>query len=1377
MSDRGQARGPEGNGLADGGGPSMLPEPTRERWQPLRCGLVDVFHYDHEELWFHDGRLLLRGNNGTGKSKVLALVLPFLLDGEVSPHRVEPDGDPGKRMEWNLLLGGRYEERIGYVWLELGRLEGGRVRTRTLGCGMKAVEGRGAPDRWFFSTDLRIGCDLWLASATRTPLTRPRLAEALGERGRVVEQAGAWRRHVDEALFDLGAERYEALLRLLIGLRQPQLAKRPNAEALSAALSEALAPVDQALLADVAEAFRTLEAERAELAGLVEAREAVAAFTERYRHAAAVATRRRATEVRRAQSTYEDVARRRSTARDDLTSAERERTEALGRLDEVDAELERARARQRALADSPAMQDARALEREEEVARQGRAEAEAAQRRAAEAGERAEEGRAAQERAEAALAAAHADLEQAEALAADAALDCGLADEHTGAVADLGWAPSDEALAEARRTVERAASRRADALRRLEALDDAREEARTAEREASWRHDDAAGRAARAGEREEAALTTLAEASEALRAAVRRWASELVELAVGDVDGLDAALADWTTTLGDPDPLSTARQSGYRDGAATLATATAALEAERAGVSEARDALEEERASLTAGEDPGPPPPPARERDGRADRLGAPLWRVVDFEGHLDAAARAGLEAALEGAGLLDAWVTPDGALLDPESLDAVVTPGAPVASPLRGALAPTIDRPDEATTPLSDEAVAAVLDGIGLGPATGQTWVSPDGRYRVGALEGSWRKRTAEHIGHAARERARRDRVATIDAELTALAGRETELANRAAALAERRQRLEAESAAAPSLRGVLDAHGSLAATAAERREAEARLAEADAALATARAATGRATAALEEAARDLALPAARDERATLAEGLAAYREACGGLWPRARSHRSALAGREEARERRERVEADAAQRDAEASASAQRAGAAEERLATLRERIGGDVAALHESLDAVARSLEALAEDRKRAEERRIAAERDTARYAEQVRDLEERAAEASQARVEATATFQRFAATGLVATALPEADLPDPDGEPWAPDPTVRLARELDRRLDGVGAEQEVWERAQRDVSERFRALADTLSRHGHHAELEVRADAPVVAIAFRRRKARPDELVGELTEEIRDREELLTARERELLEEHLVAEVAAHLAERIRAADAQVDGINDALRRRPTSTGMTLRLRWQPRRDAPAGLPEARRRLLRQTAEAWSAEDRRAVGAFLQEQIAEVRAASEGGTWLEHLSTALDYRAWHEVVVERRRDGDWQPATGPASGGERALAVTIPMLAAAASFYDTAGASEAPRPIMLDEAFAGIDDDARAKGFGLLAEFDLDLMATSEREWGCYPTVPGLAIAQLARREGIDAVHVAQWRWDGRERARLDVDRAPLTPPGS
>ena len=103
----------------------------------------------------------------------------------------------------------------------------------------------------------------------------------------------------------------------------------------------------------------------------------------------------------------------------------------------------------------------------------------------------------------------------------------------------------------------------------------------------------------------------------------------------------------------------------------------------------------------------------------------------------------------------------------------------------------------------------------------------------------------------------------------------------------------------------------------------------------------------------------------------------------------------------------------------------------------------------------------------------------------------------------------------------------------------------------------------------------------------------------------------------------------------------------------------------------------------------------------------------------------------------------------------------------------MFAAAASYYSSAH-PHAPRLIALDEAFAGVDDDSRAKCLGLLATFDLDVVMTSEREWGCYPEVPGLAIAQLARREGIDAVLVTPWRWDGHGH-RYQVERpTPYVP---
>jgi hypothetical protein len=61
-------------------------------------------------------------------------------------------------------------------------------------------------------------------------------------------------------------------------------------------------------------------------------------------------------------------------------------------------------------------------------------------------------------------------------------------------------------------------------------------------------------------------------------------------------------------------------------------------------------------------------------------------------------------------------------------------------------------------------------------------------------------------------------------------------------------------------------------------------------------------------------------------------------------------------------------------------------------------------------------------------------------------------------------------------------------------------------------------------------------------------------------------------------------------------------------------------------------------------------------------------------------------------------------------------------------------------------------------------------GLLRAFDLDFVMTSEQEWGCYATLPGVAIYHLSTRPGIDAVGVTRWVWNGRERA-LDTSPVP------
>jgi uncharacterized protein (TIGR02680 family) len=732
--------------------PDPLPVPRRSRWQPLRTGLTDLFYYDYQEFWFCDGRLMLRGNNGTGKSKVLALVLPFLLDADLSPARLEPDGDRDKKMEWNLLLGGRYDERLGYTWLEFGRrTEDGEHAYFTIGCGLKAVTGRGIADRWYFTTSQRIGADLQLIGPSGTVLTRDRLTAAVGEYGLVTQRAESYRRAVDEHLLHLGPDRYASLVDLLIQLRQPQLSRRPDEGKLSRALSEALAPLDQSVIADIATSFHDLEQQRDELSALQDTRGHVARFGQRYQHYARVASRRQGRELRAAQSVYEQVGRDLSGIREEIKAARTAEAEAAGRLAAVREELAELSSVREELAGRPELASL------EHAERHAQATAATAAREVMKEGatRTARDGRAtSHETALAAAARTRQLVADAAGVAQEAAAEAGIADRHDRLAVSLGLPDgiSGELISAASQELAGLARRREQAVEHVLGL--AREAAgkEAVAVAARTRLGELEGERDAAADARHAAEDAVAAAGTALAEAWQAYATGVRELALPHPDEL--GLAEWAATLDGPNPAETALRSASASATQVLAAAKTRAEGRAEEAARVLGDLESERRRLEAGETARPPAPYTRAEGVRDGRPGAPLWQLTDFTGPVDAGQRAGLEAALEAAGLLDAWVTPDGQLLDAGTHDVIVTVGSP---PGNGVLAQRVDKPlavaggsladalhsaiDEADTAAGQVpagVVQAILGAIGLGPDhPGPAWISPDGRWRVGHCTG----------------------------------------------------------------------------------------------------------------------------------------------------------------------------------------------------------------------------------------------------------------------------------------------------------------------------------------------------------------------------------------------------------------------------------------------------------------------------------------------------------------------------------------------------------------------------------------------------------------------------------------------------------------
>jgi uncharacterized protein YPO0396 len=166
------------------------------------------------------------------------------------------------------------------------------------------------------------------------------------------------------------------------------------------------------------------------------------------------------------------------------------------------------------------------------------------------------------------------------------------------------------------------------------------------------------------------------------------------------------------------------------------------------------------------------------------------------------------------------------------------------------------------------------------------------------------------------------------------------------------------------------------------------------------------------------------------------------------------------------------------------------------------------------------------------------------------------------------------------------------------------------------------------------------------------------------------------------------------------------------------------------------------------------------------EREALHRFFRDRIDQARSADTAATWEHQLMQVFDYTEWHQFVVkiDRGRGDGWQLLTkrlhGALSGGEKAIALHLPLFAAVAAHYEAV--PNAPRLILLDEVFVGVDVANRGQVFKLLASLDLDLVLTSDHEWCTYQELDGIAIHQLITGDGDDdAVTTARFVWDGYE----------------
>src|SRR5690625_257168 len=1361
----------------------------QNKWKMNRAGLLNFWYYDDEVFEFADGKLLLRGSNGSGKSVTMQSLLPVLLDGKTSSDRLDPFGSRARRME-DYLLGEKEivnrDERTGYLFIEYKREDTNQYITT--GIGLQARRHKTMNFWGFIITDnRRIGKDFNLyeheynaGEKQQIPLSRIQLENRIDRGGYVVRTRREYSDLVNKYIFGFeSAEAYEDLIKLLIQLRSPKLSKDFRPTVIYEILEAALPPLTDEDLRHLSDTIEHMDQTKQQIEQLDREQEALDKLIGRYHNYNEYRLAETAHHYLEMSKRFKQEAKVTQEKRQIEQRLEQEVSRLTKRNHELDQTfhvLDKKRMR---------LQNHKVWNLEEERTNEINALQETKKEQ-----ERKDRNLTDKKRQELATKSEQDRLATAissnESMLADRLMDM-------------------ETDAEAASFKQHSLN-----VQDFERNKDVDYEFTVWEKETESHYQklDAISEQLRVYEETKQQMTELDRKMAATRLEVDQTKQEKNDWQIifeKDKQDILADIHDWTErypflmvrdelvqqtsrnmyNLYEPTTYETIRtpfvgvnndfQMGINE---TIATKNSYLTELARQIQEKQETLKEWQEKR----DPEPPTQQDETKEARKQLKNAghsfiPLYEAVEFQEHVPEGVQHQIEAALLDIGLLAALITPEPT---PIKHDRVIHPQPNMmAHTLADYLVPDVELAGEVSAIDVDEVLRSILvDGE---EDASIAMIREDGTYQIGLMHGhAVTVKQVRFIGRNARKRYRAEQIALITSEIEEITKQKEHVQLEIEALADNIQVARDAMDVFPSDEDLQVSFTHMKEKQFQIKQIENQLTAYDLDMQKKHGEFQKVKRHLDVETREMNVVLSYSAYLEAKDRIRRYEKDLSDLKTKHVTYRNNQNNRGQTTLRLEELILEVDDLQGELNVLSDKSERVQQNIVEIEQQLETHgVADIRKQIQNVQTELqetnEELTKNRALVPEKKASLgvladalidHQQKTRFWEQM--IEAWLESFSQ---EVNYNFVQLPEEVASKEALAKAVI-----ETYGDLLNKKDASTIEGQLTSVYYEQ------LNNLMEYRMTDNPTLVTEFPWMDEEWTDEQQILVVNWKQKAARrlielefqgkrvSPYYIHEVVENDRiSQQTMLNDQDRELYEEILFHSIGRKLRSRIYRAQQWTEKMNKLMEDSDSSSGLSFSIRWKPRTAETEAELDTKELvdLLRRDPGLLKDEDLNQVIGHFRSKIDRakelIQIKGEGDTLLQVLKEVLDYRYWFSFELSYQREGEpKRELTNNAfyrfSGGEKAMAMYIPLFTACYSRYLEADAS-APYIISLDEAFAGVDEDNISVMFRIVEELGFDYIMNSQVLWGDYDTVSSLSICELVRPKNASYVKVIRYYWDG------------------